>query len=663
MKLRILYSFYALFLSLYLCSQHHLKDSLWSAYKTSTSDTQRVNTLTKLFYAFSTNDTDSALKIAREALRYSFQVKYNLGKSSAYNNIGTIFYFKGNNTAALTNFMSALKILESNKPLPGEEKFYKKQISTSLNNLGTIYQRQRQYAKAETYFLKSIQADSMLGNKMDMAHCYNNIGTIKEETGKYDEAILNYEMSLRLKKEMNDTLGFPSTLINMGVVRMNQSKFKDAELYFTKALGMAVRQNNKQDEALALINLGDMFYLMKNYKGSLSYYLNGIEVCKAQNYHQFLSYAYNSLSLSYYKMNDFKGAYEVNQTYMKLRDSMYSKENARVLNEMQTKYDTESKEKEIKILLSDKEIKDLELNRKRILIYVFIGGSALLIVIVIIAILAFRQKQKANLELDEKNKKIEQAYKIVEEKQKEILDSINYARRIQYTLLAHGDFLKQQLNHFFVYFKPKDIVSGDFYWATQHGQKFYLAVCDSTGHGVPGAFMSLLSIGFLSEAINEKRIESPNEVFDFVRQRLTDNISKEGQKDGFDGVLLCIDREDYKITYAAANNSPVIIRENEVIIQESDRMPVGIGERKDPFRCFNLEYRKGDTLYLYTDGYADQFGGPRGKKFKYKQLNELLQQNSSKAMEEQYSIIKETFENWKGELEQIDDVTIVGIKI
>lgn len=299
-----------------------------------------------------------------------------------------------------------------------------------------------------------------------------------------------------------------------------------------------------------------------------------------------------------------------------------------------------------------------------------LAGLALVIVFAAFMYNRFKvtQKQKQIIEAkewetQEQNKIITQQKHIVEEKQKEILDSINYAKRIQYTLLAHNDFLKENIPDHFVYFNPKDIVSGDFYWATKRSNKFYLAVCDSTGHGVPGAFMSLLNISFLNEAVNEKGIEQPDEVFDFVRRRLIDNISKEGQKDGFDGILICIDKSKSQITYSAANNAPILIQNNKFAELEADRMPVGMGDRKENFKLHTVNVKEGDTLYLYTDGYADQFGGPKGKKFKYKPLNELLTANSGKSMNEQKEILKTSFENWRGDVEQVDDICIIGVRI
>jgi len=181
---------------------------------------------------------------------------------------------------------------------------------------------------------------------------------------------------------------------------------------------------------------------------------------------------------------------------------------------------------------------------------------------------------------------------------------------------------------------------------------------------VPGAFMCLLNIGFLNEAIKEKNFSSPAEVFDHVRKRLITDISKEGQQDGMDGILLKTEKKNgaLKIEYAGANNAPILIRSNEIVTMATDKMPVGKGEKKDPFTLHTMEIQPGDALYLYTDGFADQFGGPKGKKFKYKALNELLLANHNKSTTEQKRIFDSTFENWKGRLEQVDDVCVIGIR-
>ncbi|MDO9187517.1 MAG: two-component regulator propeller domain-containing protein [Bacteroidia bacterium] len=286
------------------------------------------------------------------------------------------------------------------------------------------------------------------------------------------------------------------------------------------------------------------------------------------------------------------------------------------------------------------------------------------------------RKEKEVLErtVKERTTEVVEQKELIEEKQKEIVDSINYAKRIQYALLANDSLLKQNLKEHFILFQPKDIVSGDFYWATkiidslpisngkeENVERFYLAICDSTGHGVPGAFMSLLNISFLNEAVTEKNIKQPNEILNHVRQRLIESVSQDGAQDGMDGILLCF--ENGKITYAAANNAPVILRDHLIINLPTDKMPIGKGEKNSSFTLHTIDTKKGDMLYFYTDGYADQFGGAKGKKFKYKQLEELLISIEQKSMEDQKQILTTTIENWKGNLEQVDDILIIGMRI
>jgi serine phosphatase RsbU (regulator of sigma subunit) len=354
--------------------------------------------------------------------------------------------------------------------------------------------------------------------------------------------------------------------------------------------------------------------------------------------------------------------------WLQYRDSLINQSNrkAAIRNQVQIEYDKKaltdslrSENEKDKIVMEN----EIELNRQQNQKMVLYIGLSLVIIFSIILFNRFRiiRNQKSLIEIKEKETQTQK--QVIEEKQKEILDSINYAKRIQYTLLAHDQFLHDNIPDHFVYFNPKDIVSGDFYWATKVDSRFYLATCDSTGHGIPGAFMSLLNIGFLSEAINEKDITSPDKVFDYVRMKLTGTISRDGQKDGFDGILVCFDQATKQITYSAANNAPVLIQNSSFIELPADRMPVGLGERKENFSLFTIEAKPGDVLYLYTDGYADQFGGPKGKKFKYKQLNELLVEIHSKSSSEQQEALKHTFDEWKGNLEQVDDVCVIGIRI
>lgn len=270
-------------------------------------------------------------------------------------------------------------------------------------------------------------------------------------------------------------------------------------------------------------------------------------------------------------------------------------------------------------------------------------------------------------------KKVESQKDIIEKSKKEILDSINYAKRIQYSLLASDSLLNENLPNHFLFFKPKDVVSGDFYWgykvvSSSAVENFILATADSTGHGVPGAIMSMLNISCLNESINADKLTQPADILNATRKKIIEHLSNdgsaEGGKDGMDCSLVSFDFENKKLIYAAANNPVWIIRDKTFIALAADRMPVGKHDKDSvPFTQHEFDLQSGDMVYTLTDGFPDQFGGPRGKKFMYKQLENLLISISHESMEIQKQKLEDVFENWKGDLEQVDDVCVIGVKI
>jgi serine phosphatase RsbU (regulator of sigma subunit) len=277
-------------------------------------------------------------------------------------------------------------------------------------------------------------------------------------------------------------------------------------------------------------------------------------------------------------------------------------------------------------------------------------------------------KQKANLKLEAFNNEISHQRDIIEEKHKEITDSINYAERIQRSFLATKDLLDTNLKDYFVFFQPKDVVSGDFYWASELSNgNFALVTADSTGHGVPGAIMSILNISSLEHAIENDKLQ-PGEILNHTRstiiKRLKKDGSPEGGKDGMDASLICFDFNGNKFHYAAANNPVWVVRENEIIELPCDKMPVGKHDKDFvPFTQHDFETQKGDLVYALTDGMPDQFGGPKGKKFMYKKLKEMLVEISKDPMETQKLKLRDAINDWKGDLEQVDDICIIGVRI
>lgn len=293
--------------------------------------------------------------------------------------------------------------------------------------------------------------------------------------------------------------------------------------------------------------------------------------------------------------------------------------------------------------------------------------SSIGIILLLFTIRSNNQRRKANKLLSEQKSEIEKQKHLVDEKQKEILDSINYAKRIQTALMANSNMMKANLNEHFVLFKPKDIVAGDFYWAARLPDSFVYITADSTGHGVPGAFMSLLNISKLNDAINQK-ITRPDLVLNEVKSGIIKALNPEGSleesKDGMDAILCKLDIKNMKLQFAAANNSFCIIRNKTIINCKADKMPVGKSHDDNGVFTFNeISLEKGDMIYTFTDGYGDQFGGPDGKKFMHKQLRNIFVEIAGLPVDEQREVINQRFENWKGGLEQVDDVLVIGVRV
>ncbi len=315
--------------------------------------------------------------------------------------------------------------------------------------------------------------------------------------------------------------------------------------------------------------------------------------------------------------------------------------------------------------------------KKRSVLITVSGGIIVLILFLFIYFINKRYKlikeQKQIIEIQEQetkrqNEVIRIQKNLVEEKHREIKDSINYAQRIQKSLMASKDFLDLNLKDYFLFFEPKDVVSGDFYRAAKlSNHELAVIVADSTGHGVPGAIMSILNISCLKESVKEGCL-IPSQILNRTREKVIEILkqdgSSEGGKDGMDCSVISIDFNTLNLNYAAANNPIWVIRSNELIKLDCDKMPVGKHDHDHKsFTQQSFQLQKNDLIYLFTDGYADQFGGPNGKKFKYKQLQDLLLSIANETMKTQYQIIKDTFYAWKGEQEQVDDVTLLGIKV
>jgi len=307
------------------------------------------------------------------------------------------------------------------------------------------------------------------------------------------------------------------------------------------------------------------------------------------------------------------------------------------------------------------------------LIYVFLFG-VLIFVIIKLSIRRIKAQnerleeivEERTAEIAEQNSQLEYQKAEIEEKTNDILDSIKYAKRIQTAILPPDDAFKTIFeNEAFVLYKPKDIVSGDFYWADRFGSEAIFSAVDCTGHGVPGAFVSIVGFNGLNRTVNEFKLRDPGKILDKLTELVVGTFSKsESQiKDGMDIALCNINYDNLKLTYAGANNPLILIRNKEIIEVKANKQPIGEFENLVPFTTHEVQLQKDDCIFIYSDGFADQFGGPKGKKFKGKNLKELLLSLNDLSMKDQYAKLDEVFEEWKGDFEQLDDVCVIGVRI
>lgn len=641
-------------------------DSLLEVLKLASHDTVTIKTLSALSDVYKDNDPVTAIKYCNEALKViepltlsaDTQFRKNMIYEAAglYNNLGYIYKINGNFKAAGDNYYKALKHVEKvNDP---------NVLSLVAGNLGALYKKTNDLDKSLEFFEIARKAALKGGDKERLGSSYTSIGSIYNVRHDTALALKFYRMALQVHAEAGNNDGMGTAYNNIGYLYLTNSEPEKSLDYFKKSLQMVLPLKKKGPIGLAYSNMGRAFLKLNMPDSALLSYQKALEVAEKIADAQLRGTVYAGLYRSYKAGGKYDQALLYMEKYRAGYDSMFNADNTAGVVKAEMQYDFEKKQ-----ALADAEQEKLdalslqERKRQRIIIA---GIAAILIAVIVFSIVVFRnnrEKKKINTELDAKNKLVQTQKDLVEEKQKEILDSIQYAEKIQKTLIANQEFLNENVSESFVLYKPKDIVSGDFYWATKREGKFYLAVCDSTGHGVPGAFMSLLNISFLNEAINEKFITDPAGIFEHVRKRLIESISQYGRQDGMDGILVCIDENSTGISFCAANISPILISGNYVNVLPHDKMPVGKGERNNSFVTQKITARPGDMLYLFTDGYPDQFGGEKGKKFKNKPLQELFLSVANKNIHQQKEIIDTTFVKWKGNLEQIDDVCVVGLRL
>lgn len=512
------------------------------------------------------------------------------------------------------------------------------------NIYGNLLSRQENFQKALTFYRQSL-AYAIKKNDSDIIHkSFLNIGITHYKLGKYDSAALYANKAIPYyasykPRELKNILELKAeSYYGMG---MPDTAFAIAEYILSTPF------ENHYINAYAHAIAGKVFSFKNKTDSAIYRYQTALMHSKTFGSSELSANVCRQLSELYEKNGNFSSAMKFARWHKAYADSVQMQKDKEALDNLQLNFEIARDRSTIKE-------QHLTIERTSFKLYVSLIGSVLLILLFGVAVFAFLQKKKSNYIISAQKR-------LIEEKNQEMEDSIRYAQKIQETLLANKELANTVIPDSFLIFKPRDIVSGDFYWAAKKQHLFYLAVCDSTGHGVPGAFMSLLNINFLNEAVN--LFSNPNDIFIEVRKRLQLAFSENERKDGMDGILICLNTETQELTYTAAHNKPLLMNETGVHQLQADKMHVGIGLKKDAFSLHRINYQKGDMLYLYTDGFCDQFGGPHQKKLMQKRLSEQLLQHFMLSTDVQKTKLSEFFEAWKADTEQTDDVCVIGIRL
>lgn len=650
--------------------QHEI-DSLQKVLPTITVDSLKIKLLNTLSVYMVDMDPNKSINYAVEASKLSISTGVRRFEAKSYHNMGNGYYNLADYKTALSCYIKALRINDSLGNDLG--------ILSASGAIGNVFLDMHQPDEAYKYFKQALAMSRKLKNKMGTASSLIALSNVYGE--KHDQMLaLDYcFQALKLFEEIGNQEAVATCYNNIANAYLKQNDLKKARFYITKAYDNYAKAGNVYGMALALNNIGDFFYQSGAYPTSISYYKRGLEQALKIGANDKMLEAYRGLYKVYKKTGNYKEALLMNEFYQQLNDSIYNSESSKQIAEMQTRFDSEKKGREIELLMKDKKIKKDELVRQRFISWAMAIGGGLVLLLALLAIKGYVQKRKINYQLAEKNNKIETAYNIIEDQHKDIKSSIRYALRLQEAILPTTVFSKTFAGTSFVFYQPKDIVSGDFYWIQEvedkGTKKILFAAVDCTGHGVPGAFMSIVGHNLLNQAVKEHHKIKPSDILNEINiglsETLRQTIEESTVKDGMDIALCSLHKTSHNssvLQFSGANNPVWIVRNNaNTELQEikGDKFPIGIflGEEMHQFNNHEVELFSGDTVYVFTDGFADQFGGNNGKKFKYKPLQQLILSIQHQSMEQQLETLTKTLTAWKGNLEQVDDVLIIGIRI
>lgn len=572
--------------------------------------------------------------------------------------LGDMYRLQDQNTTALDLLFQSMYIYK--------ELDAKSELAHVLGLIGDLQRCIDQHNDALYYLNQGL--DIALKNNFvkEQTFCYSSLGGTYQLMKEYDKAYTSYKKGLQIALGLKDTMRIIDFYYSIGDLLVDKKEPDEGIRYLEKGIELCKLDNDRYYLALCHMGLARAYLAKTDYDRSIMEGLVAFSLGNELKAYGFNSEASEVLFQAYAKKNDFRNAYKYLKFVKDNADSTMSSAKIKQQAKLEINFKNAYEEKQDSLLrFSKQNLKDLEhaseLKEQKLYALGGICGSLIALVIIIMVYRSYKREKRSS-EIIHKQKQI------VDHKNKEILDSINYAKRIQQAIIPTHNELKNVFPESFVLLIPKDIVSGDFYWVVKTGQQAFFAVVDCTGHGVPGGFMSMLGTALLNEIINEKNIYEPADILDLLKLKIimalrqSDNMNE--NRDGMDISLIRINLNTMEMSFAGAYNSLYLWRSNKLNEFKGDKFPIGFADTSgQQFTQHKIKLEHGDLLYMFTDGYPDQFGGGKGKKFKYKMLEELLMRIAPLPMNEQRDVLITTLSEWKGNQEQVDDICVAGIRI
>lgn len=571
------------------------------------------------------------------------------------NNIGIVYNMMGNYYKAIDLYKKSLKMATEEKDSIA--------IANALNNIGNIYNNLGEEEQALDYHSKCLFIRKLVGDKKGLAHSYINLSNLLKSKENFDKALEYGKNALKIKREINDLHGTAIALTTIGAVYYAQENYKESEKYLSEALEISKSVNDKSSVASIQQQIAMIKYYNNQYKEAEQLSLSAYQLANEINKPQLISECSNGLSLIYTELLDYKKAYLYLRKHLELAKKIEEESRASeiIMQEKKLEYEKEKELTAQSYLLKFEREQDRVAIEKRQQQLILLFVSLFLILFIVFSVFIYNrfkltQKQKQIIEYQKQE---------VDEKNKEILDSIKYAKRIQGSIFPPSRIFKEAFKEGFVLYEPKDIVAGDFYWMSNIKDTVFFTVADCTGHGVPGALLSVVCSNVINKVVNELNQNKPDVILNQITELLEEKFST-GEvdiQDGMDISFCSYHKKTKELQYAGANNSIYIIRSGELTELKPDKQPIGKFSNRKPFTNHKIQLIENDCIYLFTDGFADQFGGEKGKKFKYSRFKEKLIEIHTQPMSSQLAELSKTFALWKANTEQIDDVCIMGVKV